>query len=70
MASQEIIKQLGTNGGGFYNANSTHPFENPTGLTNFLQIVLLLVIPFALAFAFGRLVKDRKQGYVVARACG
>ena len=66
VASQEIIKQLGTNGGGFFNANSIHPFENPNGLTNFLQIVLLLVIPFALAFAFGRLVGDRKQGYVVA----
>ncbi|MFN8050050.1 MAG: potassium-transporting ATPase subunit KdpA [Acidimicrobiales bacterium] len=66
VASQEIIKQLGTNGGGFYNGNSTHPFESPTGLTNFLQIVLLLLIPFALAFAFGRMANDRKQGYVVA----
>ena len=66
VASQEAIKELGTNGGGFLNANSIHPFENPNGLTNFLQIVLLLLIPFALAFAFGRMAKDRKQGYVVA----
>ena len=66
IASQEAIKEVGTNGGGFLNANSIHPFENPNGLTNFLQIVLLLLIPFALAFAFGRMAKDRKQGYVVA----
>lgn len=66
VASQEAIKELGTNGGGFYNANSIHPFENPSGFTNALQIVLILLIPFALAFAFGRMAKDRKQGYVVA----
>jgi len=66
IASQEVIKELGTNGGGPYNANSAHPFENPNGFTNLLQIVLLLLIPFALAFTFGRMAKDRKQGYVVA----
>lgn len=66
VASQEVIKELGTNGGGFFNANSIHPFENPNGFTNLLQMVLILVIPFALAFAFGRMAKDRKQGYVVA----
>lgn len=68
VASQEAIKQLGTNGGGFFNANSMHPFENPNGFTNLLQIFLLLLIPFALTFAFGRMVGDRKQGYVVAAA--
>jgi hypothetical protein len=68
VASQEAIKQLGTNGGGFFGANSTHPFENPTRLTNLLQVVLLLLIPFALALAFGRMAKDRKQGRVVFAA--
>ena len=68
VASQEAIKQLGTNGGGFFNGNSAHPFENPTRFTNLLQVFLLLVIPFALCFAFGRMAKDRKQGYVVFAA--
>jgi len=68
LASQEVIKQLGTNGGGFFNANSAHPFSSPNGFTNLLQIFLILIIPFALAFAFGRLVKDRKQGWVVFAA--
>lgn len=66
IASQEVIKVLGTNGGGPFNANSIHPFENPTGFTNLMQIVLILLIPFAMAFAFGRMAKNRKQGYVVA----
>ncbi len=57
VASQESIKELGTNGGGIVNANSAHPFENPTGLTNLLEILALLVIPFALTYAFGRLVE-------------
>ena len=70
VASQEAIKELGTNGGGFYNANSAHPFENPTPLTNGLQIVLLLALPFGLASAFGRLVGDRRQGRVVAIVMG
>jgi potassium-transporting ATPase potassium-binding subunit len=68
VASQEAIKELGTNGGGFYNANSAHPFENPNGFTNILQIIALLVIPFALCFAFGRMAKDKRQGYVVFAA--
>jgi len=68
IASQEAIKQLGTNGGGFLNANSAHPFENPNGLTDLLQIGALLVIPFALTYAFGRMAKDQKQGWVVFAA--
>ncbi|MEQ1699543.1 MAG: potassium-transporting ATPase subunit KdpA [Ilumatobacteraceae bacterium] len=62
VASQEAIKELGTNGGGYYNANSAHPFENPNGLTNFLQIYMLLLIPLSLVVAFGRMVKDKRQG--------
>lgn len=65
-ASQVAIKQLGTNGGGFFDVNSAHPFENPTGLSNFVQTWAIAVIPFAQAFAFGRLVRDRRQGWAVA----
>jgi K+-transporting ATPase ATPase A chain len=65
IASQEAIKELGTNGGGPLNANSAHPFENPTALTNLLQLFLILVIPFALTYTFGKLAKDRRQGWVV-----
>ena len=65
VASQEAIKELGTNGGGFYNVNSAHPFENPTPFTNLLEIYLLLLIPFAMAWAFGLIVKDRRQGIAV-----
>ncbi|MFC0597981.1 potassium-transporting ATPase subunit KdpA [Streptomyces palmae] len=65
VASQEAIKQLGTNGGGFYAANSAHPFENPTALTNIIEIYLLLVIPVSLPRAFGRLVGDQRQGYAI-----
>ena len=65
VASQEAIKQLGTNGGGFYNANSAHPFENPTSWTNWLEIFLLLVIPFSLPRTFGRMVGHRRQGYAI-----
>jgi K+-transporting ATPase ATPase A chain len=68
VASQESIKQLGTNGGGFYNANSAHPFENPTAFSNWFQILLLLVIPFSLPRTFGKLVGNVKQGYAVAAA--
>ena len=68
VASQEVIKELGTNGGGFYNANSAHPFENPTGFTNMLQIFLILVIPLSLARTFGTMVKDRRQGYAILAA--
>ena len=67
-ASQEAIKQLGTNGGGFWNANSAHPLSNPDGLTNLLEIFGLLMIPFALTYAYGRMVKDQKQGWVVFAA--
>ncbi len=66
VASQEVIKELGTNGGGFYNANSAHPFENPTGWTNWLQLFLILVIPFSLPRVFGRMVGDRRQGLAIA----
>ncbi|MFJ9777582.1 potassium-transporting ATPase subunit KdpA [Kitasatospora sp. NPDC101157] len=66
VASQEVIKELGTNGGGFFNANSAHPFENPTGFTNWLEIFLILLIPFALPRTFGRMVGDNRQGYAIA----
>ena len=68
VASQEVIKELGTNGGGFYNANSAHPFENPNPLTNLVEMYLLLVIPFSLAWTFGKMAKDKKQGYAVLAA--
>jgi K+-transporting ATPase ATPase A chain len=67
-ASQEAIKMLGTNGGGFFNANSAHPFENPTGFTNLLQLVLMLAIPFSLPRTFGVMVGDRRQGYAIVAA--
>jgi potassium-transporting ATPase potassium-binding subunit len=66
VASQEVIKELGTNGGGFYNANSAHPFENPNAWTNWLEIFLLLVISFSLPRTFGRMVGSTKQGYAIA----
>ncbi|QRX89811.1 potassium-transporting ATPase subunit KdpA [Streptomyces noursei] len=65
VASQETIKLLGTNGGGFFSANSAHPFENPSGLTNLIEIYLLLVIPFSLPRTFGAMVGDVRQGYAV-----
>ena len=68
VASQEAIKELGTNGGGFYNANSAHPFSNPNGISNLLEIWALLAIPFALTFMFGRLAGDRRQGWAVFAA--
>ncbi|MFJ9390993.1 potassium-transporting ATPase subunit KdpA [Nocardioides sp. NPDC101246] len=61
-ASQEVIKELGTNGGGIFNVNSAHPWENPTPFTNMLEIFLILIIPFAMAWAFGLIVRDRRQG--------
>jgi K+-transporting ATPase ATPase A chain len=70
VASQEAIKELGTNGGGFYNVNSAHPFENPTTWTNWLEIFLLLCIPFALPRVFGRMVKDNRQGYAILAIMG
>ena len=66
VASQEAIKELGTNGGGFYNANSAHPFENPTAWTNWLEIFLLLVISFSLPRTFGRMVGSTRQGFAIA----
>jgi len=68
VASQEAIKELGTNGGGFFNANSAHPYENPTPLTNALEIVALLLLPAAGCVAFGQWVKDRRQGYAILAA--
>jgi potassium-transporting ATPase potassium-binding subunit len=68
VASQEAIKQIGTNGGGFFNVNSAHPFENPTPLANFVQIYGLLLIPVALTFTFGKMVKDTRQGWTVLGA--
>jgi K+-transporting ATPase ATPase A chain len=65
VASQEVIKELGTNGGGFYNANSAHPFENPTAWTNWLEIFLILLIPFSLPRLFGRMVGQNRQGYAI-----
>jgi K+-transporting ATPase ATPase A chain len=65
VASQEAIKMLGTNGGGFFNANSAHPFENPTPLANFVQMVSIFLIPAALCFVFGHIVGDRRQGWAV-----
>jgi K+-transporting ATPase ATPase A chain len=68
VASQEAIKMLGTNGGGFFNANSAHPFENPTPLSNFLQLVFIFVIPAALTYTFGRMVRDTRQGWALLTA--
>jgi K+-transporting ATPase ATPase A chain len=68
VASQEAIKMLGTNGGGFFNANSAHPFENPTPLTNFLQMLSMFLIPAALCFVFGRMVSDTRQGWALLGA--
>jgi K+-transporting ATPase ATPase A chain len=65
VASQEVIKQLGTNGGGFFNANGADPFENPTGLTNFLSIALILCIPVALTYTFGKMVGSIRQGVAI-----
>jgi K+-transporting ATPase ATPase A chain len=65
VASQEAIKLLGTNGGGFFNANSAHPFENPTALTNFIQMLSILLLPTAIVLAFGRMVGDTRQGWTI-----
>ena len=65
VASQEAIKLLGTNGGGFFNTNSAHPFENPTGFSNFVEMLTVLVIPAALVFMYGRVVVNRRQGYAI-----
>ncbi|MFE1808959.1 potassium-transporting ATPase subunit KdpA [Streptomyces sp. NPDC059533] len=65
VASQEVIKELGTNGGGYFNANSAHPFENPTPFSNLFEIFLILVIPFAMTRTFGRMVGNLRQGYAI-----
>jgi K+-transporting ATPase ATPase A chain len=65
VASQEAIKQLGTNGGGFFNANASHPFENPNALTNFLSMFLIFLIPAALTYTFGRMARDQRQGWAL-----
>lgn len=69
VASQEAIKMLGSNGGGFFNANSAHPFENPTPLSNFFQMLSILAIPAALTYTFGRMVRDSRQGWAIFAAC-
>ncbi len=68
VASQEVIKELGTNGGGFFNANSAHPFENPTPLTNFLELVLIFCIPAALTYTYGKMARDTRQGWAIFAA--
>lgn len=68
VASQEAIKMLGTNGGGFFNANSAHPFENPTPFSNFVEMMAILIIPMGLAFTFGIMARNKKQGYSIAAA--
>ncbi len=70
VASQEAIKEIGTNGGGFYNANSAHPFENPNRLTNWVEIFMLLAISFSLPRTFGRMVENTKQGYAIVAVMG
>ena len=70
VASQEAIKEIGTNGGGFFNANSAHPFENPWPWTSIFEIILMLVIPFSLARTFGKMVNDNRQGYAIVSVMG
>jgi len=68
VASQEVIKELGTNGGGFFNANSAHPFENPTGISNYLEMILIFVIPAGLTYTYGRMARDQRQGWALLAA--
>jgi potassium-transporting ATPase potassium-binding subunit len=68
VSSQEVIKELGTNGGGFFNVNSAHPFENPTWLSNFIELLLILAIPAALTSVYGRMVGNRRQGWAIYSA--
>ncbi|MEV6399074.1 potassium-transporting ATPase subunit KdpA [Streptomyces sp. NPDC051907] len=70
VASQEVIKELGTNGGGYFNANSAHPFENPNPISNLFEVFLILVIPFALTRTFGRMVGSLRQGYAILATMG
>jgi K+-transporting ATPase ATPase A chain len=69
VASQESIKMLGTNGGGFFNANSAHPYENPTPLANFIQMLMIFALPAGLAYMFGKMVRDTRQGWALFAAC-
>jgi K+-transporting ATPase ATPase A chain len=68
VASQEVIKQLGTNGGGFFNANSAHPFENPTPLTNLIEMLLIFAVPAGLTYTFGRMAGEQRQGWAIFAA--
>jgi potassium-transporting ATPase potassium-binding subunit len=68
VASQEVIKELGTNGGGFFNVNSSYPFENPSGLTNFVEMLLILIIPASLTYTYGRMVGSQRQGWAIFSA--
>ena len=68
VASQEAIKNLGTNGGGFFNANGAHPYESPTPLTNFLEMLMIFLIPAGLTYTFGKMVRDTRQGWAVLAA--
>jgi K+-transporting ATPase ATPase A chain len=68
VASQEVIKELGTNGGGFFNVNSAYPFENPSGLTNFVEMLLILIIPASLTYTYGRMVGSQRQGWAIFSA--
>ena len=68
VASQEVIKELGTNGGGFFNANSAHPFENPDGITNFFEMLLIFAIPAALTYTYGRMARNQRQGWAILAA--
>lgn len=70
VASQEAIKILGTNGGGYFNANSAHPFENPSVFISLFQVFLLLLIPSALPYTYGRMVGDQRQGFTIAAVMG
>jgi len=70
VASQEVIKELGTNGGGFFNANSAHPFENPSALTNFIEMVLIFLIPAGLTYTYGKMARDTRQGWALFAAMG
>ncbi|MFJ6479750.1 potassium-transporting ATPase subunit KdpA [Streptomyces sp. NPDC091682] len=70
VASQEVIKELGTNGGGYFNANSAHPFENPTPFSNLFEVFLILLIPFAMTRTFGRMVGNLRQGYAILATMG
>ncbi len=68
VASQEVIKELGTNGGGFFNTNSAYPFENSTGLTNYFEMLLILIIPTGLTYTYGRMVGSARQGWAIFAA--